>query len=44
MGVGTGSLAPPWILKFVAEKACFLSFEWEKKICTRLACPGEVLR
>jgi len=21
---------PPWILKILAEKDCFLSFEWEK--------------
>jgi len=30
MGVGKGIKAPPWILKCLAKKGCFVSFEWEK--------------
>jgi len=27
-GVGRGRLGSSWKLKFLAEKGCFLSFEW----------------
>jgi len=27
---GAGGRCSPWVLKFIAKKECFLSFEWEK--------------
>jgi len=37
MGVGRSGRRgpwPPWILKFLARKDCFVSFEWEKNFTT----------
>jgi len=34
-----GGPRPPWILKILAKKGCFLSFEWEKTNFTTFASP-----
>jgi len=39
MGVGKGGQGPFWILKFLANKGSFLSFEWEKTDDTTFGFP-----
>jgi len=33
---------PSWTLKFLAQKGCFLSFEWEETNFTNFSPPGKV--
>jgi len=39
---GQGGLGPPCILKTLGKKACFLTFEWEKKFHHFWPSPGKI--
>jgi len=43
-GGGQVGLDPNWILKFIAKKSCFLSFEWEKTNFITFGPPGKILK
>jgi len=43
MGVWKDGRGSPWILKILAKKDFFLSFEWEKQILPLLPFPRKIL-
>jgi len=42
MGVGKWGRRP-WVLKLLAKKGCFLSFQWKKTYFTAFDPPGKIL-